>query len=403
LRVLFAWELGGGLGHLARLAPWLNHFASRGATPLLAARDLHALSRVPGCAAVLTLQAPFLPHGPLQAGFNVLSYPDILLSAGFGDAATLATLVRAWQSVFHLGKIDALVADFSPTAMLAARLARIPVMHVGDGFTIPPVGHASQSFDSGAVTVTGGAARNAVERVLACVNQMLASAGEAAVDSIGSLLAAQETVLATYPEIDHYNGCQRTVPYAGHFDGMQGHDSGWRPVPGPRILAYLKPTAPEFEVTVDVLRRLPAQTRLYASGLVRPADSTAGFGVTWHAAPMAFAGALEGADMVVSNAGHGATCAALLAGRPMCMLPTFHEQLMTARNVEALGAGESLLQVRDPRRIRRGLVRVLEDPGMAAAAQAFAARHAAGAAGAAVRLAEIAGRFLNLVNSREAT
>lgn len=403
MRVLFAWELGGGLGHLARLAPWMSHFASRGVTPLLAARDLHAVSRVPDCAAALTLQAPLLPHGPLQAGFNVRSYPDILLSAGFGDAATLATLVHAWQSVFRLGKIDALVADFSPTAMLAARLARIPVMHVGDGFTIPPAGHAGRPFDSGGLTVAGGAARGAAERVLACVNQMLASAGEAAVDSTGSLLAAQETVLATYPEIDHFKGCPRNVPYAGHFDGMRGHDSGWRPVPGPRILAYLKPTAPEFEVTVDVLRRLPAQTRLYASGLVRAADSTAGFGVTWHAEPVAFAAALEDADMVVSNAGHGATCAALLAGKPMCMLPTVHEQLMTARNVEALGAGETLLQAGDPRRIRRTLVRVLEDPGMAAAAQAFAARHAAGAAGAAVRLAEIAGRFLGLANGREST
>jgi len=403
LRVLFAWELGGGLGHLARLAPWMSHFAGLGVTPLLAARDLHAVSRVPACAAPMVLQAPFLPHGPFQAGFDVLSYPDILLSAGFGDAATLATLVRAWQSVFRLGKIDALVADFSPTAMLAARLARIPVMNVGDGFTIPPVGHANRSFDPRASNLTGGAGQNAGERVLACVNRVLAAAGGAAVDATGSLLAAQETVLATYPELDHFKGCPRNVPYAGHFDGMRGQDSGWRPVPGPRILAYLKPTAPEFEATVDVLRRLPAQTRLYASGLVRAADRTAGVGVAWHAAPMAFAGALEGADMVVSNAGHGATCAALLAGKPMCMLPTVHEQLMTARNVEALGAGETLLQVRDPRRIRRSFVRVLEDPRMAAAAQAFAARHAAGAAGAAVRLAEIAGRFLGLANGREST
>ncbi|CAN0444964.1 unnamed protein product, partial [Phaeothamnion confervicola] len=109
------------------------------------------------------------------------------------------------------------------------------------------------------------------------------------------------------------------------------------------------------------------------------------------------------AHTVVSNAGHGGTCATLLAGKPLCMLPTVHEQLLTARNVEAIGAGEMLLQVRDPRRIRRTIVNCIDDPGLLAAARDFASRHGAQSSSTAVRLAEIADRFLDLVNRREAT
>ncbi len=400
--MLFAWELGGGLGHLARIDPWIDHFARGGIEPMLAVRDLHATAQAPVFAAPLVVQAPFLPHGPFKAGFSAISYPEILLEAGFGNAATLDFLVRAWQSLFRLGQIDALVADFSPAAMLAARLSGIPVLHLGDGFTIPPVGDQHRPFAS-AIANSDLRIRDATARVLACANTVLKAAGGAPMQSVADLYATATTVLATYPELDHYRGCARHTGFFGHFE-IPGEDSaGWKPVPGPRILAYLKPTAPEFEATVDVLRRLPAQTRIYASGVVRVEDSAFGAGIAWHASPMALASAVRDADLVVSNAGHGATCAALLAGKPLCMLPTVHEQLLTARNVEAIGAGATLLQVRDPTRIRRAIVRGIEDPAMRSAAQDFALRHAAQSASAAVRLAETADRFLDLVSHGEAT
>ncbi len=400
--MLFAWELGGGLGHLARLAPWIRHFTSIGVQAMLAVRDLHAAAQVPAFAAPLVLQAPFLPYGPFKAGFNAISYQEILLEAGFGNAATLDFLVRAWQSLFRLGQVDALVADFSPAAMLAARLAGIPVLHLGDGFTIPPDDDQYRAFNSPAA-IADNRIRNASERVLACANQVLGAAGAGPLQSVAGLCATTSTVLVTYPELDHYRGCARSTGFFGHVENPGADDAGWRPVPGPRILAYLKPTAPEFEATVEVLRRLPAQTRIYASGVVRANDSASGVGLVWHAGPIAFAAAVGGADMVVSNAGHGATCATLLAGKPLCMLPTVHEQLLTARNVEAIGAGEILLQVRDPRRIRRTIVNCIEDPELLAAAQDFASRHSGQSSSTAVRLAEIADRFLELVNSGEAT
>ena len=400
--MLFAWELGGGLGHLGRLAPWIRHFTSRGIEPMLAVRDLHAAAQVPAFAVPLVSQAPFLPYGPFKAGFNATSYPEILLEAGFGNAATLDFLVRAWQTLFRLGQVDALVADFSPVALLAARLARIPILHLGDGFTVPPDDNGHRTFNSVGANADSRI-RDASERLLACANTVLQGGGAAPLQSVADLHVAADTVLATYPELDHYRGCARSTGFFGHVENPGGDDAGWRPVPGPRILAYLKPTAPEFEATVEVLRRFPAQTRIYASGVVRANDSASGVGLVWHAAPIAFAAAVAGADMVMSNAGHGATCATLLAGKSLCMLPTVHEQLLTARNVEAVGAGEMLLQVRDPRRIRRAIVRCIDDPGLRAAAQDFASRHSAQVSSTAVRLAEIADRFLELVNRREAT
>jgi UDP:flavonoid glycosyltransferase YjiC (YdhE family) len=346
----------------------------------------------------VTLQAPVLLHGPLRSGFDAQSYPELLLDAGYGNPATLASLVRAWLSLFRLGGVDAVVADFAPTAMLAARVADLPVMHVGDGFTMPPDATAAMSFKTGGA---GDQARfhAACDRVLGCVNRVLEQSGAARLAGIDELTGARIAVLATYPELDHYRGCARGIEFSGHFDNPGEPDASWRPVPGPRILAYLKPTGQQFESVVEVLRRLPVQTRIYAAGMVRPDDSRSGLGLAWSAEPIAFSAAVAGADLVLSHAGHGATCAALLAGRPLCMLPTSHEQLLTSRNVEALGAGRVLLPTHDAKHIGRAIVRGVDDPGMRSAAADFAARHAAHTAGAAVRLAETADRFLALVKA----
>ena len=400
MRIMFAWELGGGLGHLARLSPWLREFAGLGATPILAARDLAVVARVPGLEVRSLLQAPLLLHGPHQPGFEAGSYPELLLEAGYGNADTLGTLVRAWRSLFQMGRIDALVADYAPTAMLAARVAGIPALHVGDGFTIPPA-------DPGAAFATGRAGnvarfRAAHDRVVACADHVIGAAGATPLPSLDAMVRGARTVLATYPELDHYRGSVRDAEFAGHFEDFGSDTDGWRPIPGPRILAYLKPTERQFGSVIEVLRRLPVQTRIYASGMVKPQDCASGHGVTWSASPIAFSSAVAAADLVISHAGHGTTCCTLLAGKPLCMLPTVQEQMITARNVVALGAGALVPPAGDAKRIRRQLERCIEDSAMRVAAAGFAERHAGLRGTAAVRLAETADRFLALVKNRGA-
>ena len=99
MRIACAWELGAGLGHLGRIAPWVDALDARGASSVLAIRDLRAAADAKSFANGVVMQAPVLLHGPHSAGFEASSYAELLLNAGYGNPATLATLVLAWRNL----------------------------------------------------------------------------------------------------------------------------------------------------------------------------------------------------------------------------------------------------------------------------------------------------------------
>ena len=92
------------------------------------------------------------------------------------------------------------------------------------------------------------------------------------------------------------------------------------------------------------------------------------------------------------------TCTALLHGKPMFLLPEYQEQMLTARNVEALGAGAWVHPVTNAKKAGRMLSRVMEDEAMRAAAARFAQKHAGDASTRTVRLAELADQVALLAN-----
>ncbi len=396
MRIVCAWELGGGLGHLGRIAPWADALNARGVAPVLAIRDLRAAADAKSFAHGVVMQAPVLLHGPHAAGFDASSYAELLLNAGYGNPATLAMLVRAWRNLLDASGARALIAEHAPTAILAARMMGIPVLHLGDGFTIPPSGtlafgdHASQQSTRFS---------RAAELVLDSVNQVLASESEPPIASLDGLLQADIVVLATFKELDHYRPCRRDIDYAGHFGSGMREAFEWAEIPVPRVLAYLKPTEPGFEATVDLLGRLPTQTHIYASGLTRANTSASGLGLNWSPRPLPAIAAMAGCDIVICHAGHGMTCASLLAGKPLLMLPTAHEQLLTARNVAELGAGAWVQPTHDARPIKRALVRCIEDTRIHDAAAGFRDRYANAVPTMTARLAECADRLVGLAKS----
>lgn len=391
MKALFAAELGAGLGHVARLAPWRAALAARGIETLTALPDLRAASDAPLFAGAAFIQGPRLAHGPSLAGFEPVTYADLLVAAGYANPAVLGTLVDAWRTLFDIARADAIVADHAPTALLAARIAGLPILHVGDGFTIPAAGKAVAPFGAGS---HGDERRFAATagHALDTINRVLAARGGPAVEGIETWLQEGQVVLSTYPELDHHGGAHAARSCDGHFGLPSTDAAGWRSVEGPRVFAYLKPGHPHFEAVIGMLGRMAGQVRIHAQGLVR-ADAPGPALWDWSVVPLP-AAAMAGCDLVVCHAGHGSVCEALLAGRPLLLLPQVHEQVMTARNVATLGAGAWVHPAQDARALRRGLRDAL-DGGGARAAAGFAARYAG--QDRAARLAECADRFLALV------
>jgi UDP:flavonoid glycosyltransferase YjiC (YdhE family) len=100
-------------------------------------------------------------------------------------------------------------------------------------------------------------------------------------------------------------------------------------------------------------------------------------------------------DAVLCQSGSGTVATALHAGRPVLMLPMHMEQLLSARRVQALGAGLYLTEDRIDQ-LGAALQRLTGQPGFTEAARSFARRHGRAEGN---RVAEaIAARCVELMN-----
>ena len=121
VKVLFAWELGGGLGHLVPLAPIVAGLRERGHEVFLAARDLRRVDHVFGEFGVNYLQIPF-SHGKRSTEIRPpRNFAQILNNCGFGDVAELRGLTAACRSMLDLIRPDLIVCDHAPGAFELSR------------------------------------------------------------------------------------------------------------------------------------------------------------------------------------------------------------------------------------------------------------------------------------------
>jgi UDP:flavonoid glycosyltransferase YjiC (YdhE family) len=86
--------------------------------------------------------------------------------------------------------------------------------------------------------------------------------------------------------------------------------------------------------------------------------------------------ALRACALVVCHAGESTASQALLAGRPLLLMPQSTESFLTARRVREMGAGININELARPRDWPAIVRSLLEDERYRDAAQAFAGRHA---------------------------
>jgi UDP:flavonoid glycosyltransferase YjiC (YdhE family) len=379
-RILLAWELGANLGHIDRQLVIARALREHGHEPVFVLRDLsRAYPRV-AAAGFRIGQAPvWLPRlnqPPRQGNFT-----NVLTAAGWLDPAGLAGLVAGWQSWLDLVQPDALLVDHAPTALLAARGLGVPVWACGSGFEIPPAvqGCFAPFFPDRPADAQACPGWDAA--LLPTVNAALAMMGRGPLQRLTEIFDGVGKAMLTLPELSHYGdqGAQdANVHWVGpiYADG-QGVHASWPAGDGARVFVYVEPGHPDFEALIGALRAQGVRALVHAKGLAPQAAQRLGGGsVRFEAAPVRMDEAMAGADAVICHGGQGTLAAALLAGKPVLVVPTQLEQAMAARRLVAGGLGVAVeLGTRSP--TYGPLVRrVLTDTALAAAARATAARHA---------------------------
>ena len=372
-RVLLAWELGGGFGHLAPLRALARELRGRGHDCVFAVRELEAAEDFlePGLGAVV--QAP-LRLSPIRNPLRVqVSYASLLHNTGFDDAIALAARLRAWHEIVQRYACDLLLTDHAPSAIAAAHGIGLPALQQGSGFTVPPSTHPYPLFQPDPRANPALLAHNEAE-----VSGVLAAAyarlGIDAPNSLQQVLDHAQPALLTYAELDHY-GARLHGSYLGLPDQAKGATPSWPPGDGPRLFAYLRPSR-QLPALLTALQRLPARVLLRIGGATAASlreFERPGFCIVDEAVNLQLAA--RDCDGFINYAAHGTAAEMLLAGKPGLLLPETIEQSLMAMRVQQLGAA-IIVPVRGDFNLSAALRQLIDDTAMQRAAQAFAQRHA---------------------------
>ena len=368
---LYAWELGGKLGHIGGFEPVAEQLRREGHDVTFVVRETRACPLLLG-ERFSWMQAPRFDGSP--AARPPLSYADILAGVGYADPLDLMGLTVAWRTQFQLARPGLVFADHAPTAILAARSLGIPVMLFGSGFAVPPPCSPLPAMRSWEPADEQGLALRE-SAVLATVNAVLAQLQAAPLARLCDLFTVAENALLTLPELDHY--AQRgPARYWGTLTRLHGPAAGpcaWPPGTGPRIFAYIRQSSTVAAATIGAIGATGSPAIVYCPDWTGGIDPPANVAVVGRPADLAQMTAE--ADIAIAHGGATAS-AFLMAGKPVLALATHVEQFMFGLRIAQLGAGLVVRADGDIAEIGRALLRLRSDAALAQRARGFAARYA---------------------------
>jgi len=378
-KIEFAWELGAGTGHVTTLLPIAAAMKARGHDARFFLRDLSAGADLDGAAEIPREGAPIWSGPPTcEAPLNL---GEILLNFGYHDPPQHKALIDAWRE--RMKGSHAVVANVAPAAHLAALTLGIPSFEISQGFHVPP-----PTMPSPPLRHWEPAPRARLEaadrRVLHAINTVLSGHGARPLASIGELFAGR-SMLLTYPELDIY-------PERGPYDYYGITDSGegkaapdWPAGSGPRLFAYLYSYFKELDPLLAAIAGLRSPTLVFCRGIdPRLREKYDGGAIRFSAEAMSVSQLLPQADIVVCHGSHQMTAQALLAGKPVLLLPTQLEQFLIMRRLVRFGAGLGIAP-EVPNADYASALRALAEKGeYAAKALEFAKRYARHERGAAL-------------------
>jgi len=396
--ILYAWELGGGLGHVLPFRPVGQQLIERGHRVVAAVRELKNVGQAFGGTGIAWLPAP---HKSGSGGSRIepmRSFAHILHNTGCGSPGELHKLSAAWRTIIELVRPDLVICDHCPTALLALRGTQIRHVTLGTGFFCPPHQSPWPPFGQSSPELERRLADDE-RRVLEVANSVLNANRQPPLEQIADLYAqADDQILTTVAELDHYP--QRAhVNYAGFWPAGRGQPFSWPVATGPRVYAYLKEfaAAPQF---VQYLGQRGWPTVLFAPDLFAKLTSTLPPNVAIFRYPLSLPQVAREADIILQNANHATLLELLLAGRAVISIPLTVEQAMLAGRVAAFGISLTA----EPFRLASivaAVDRLMTDPSFSTRARTFAAHYATHVG--TENLLAVVNRLENLLGSAPST
>ena len=337
MRLLLATEANEGMGHIAPWAEFVAQALQQGIEVHMAAPNPAQLDQLLGKYVGMNVwQAPtvrlVLPAGPILPK----SWPELLVSLGYGDSERLTGAVKAWINLLKSLAPDVVLADYAPALMLAAKIVGIPSIEIGSGFCVPPLLNGPHVLPG---------VRSANQHDLALAPDALKRSFNAAFKACGSdqylscfsdmVYWPVQRVVTSPPELDHY-GVRRDVLYCGFLGGHDTHSLGAQSQSllneSPNVIGYLKFATPGLEALIKQMQEASINAHLVIPDCN---DAMAGQrgSVCVSRTLVDLPIAMQQADVYLSNGGLHGVGQALHAGCWPVVVPMQAEQVAMARQL----------------------------------------------------------------------
>ena len=366
ISVAFCWEIGGGLGHVTPIQPIATKLLEAGERVSIIARHPRAVAKVFGSrldqaserssGQLRIFTAPHQFDRPLPPRVRLRSIAEVYLHAAFDDVNEAAGRIAVWTSLFDAHRITVVVADHAPTALLAARVAGLPVIELGTPFSVPPILDPPPPFPG--IPIKPERDRESSQRLLdvmnnAAENESVAQASERSSEvhawqplrSVSDLFAkSTERFLWTDPALDPigHRTRERFIGLPERTQTAFGSIPTWpQPVSGAsssrRVLVYLK--SPQ---AIGRLERELGGTANSVLVLQSPGNGGGPQPPPNILSPpelLPFEQVAAAADVAIIEGGASTTIQCLRAATPVVFLPSNFEQAITAEHVASKGCG----------------------------------------------------------------
>lgn len=378
-RILLAWELGTGFGHLGPFLGLVPRLLERGHTLHIAAREISSAAQALGDLPVTLHQAPLClnTYGGLQE--PPLNYAEILMRYGYLEPAMLRAMLMAWRSLLKTTGSEVLLADHAPTSLLAARGLRVARGVIGSPFNVPPPVDPTPNMRPW-LTVPAARLVDSDRRVLEVINPVLPP-GET-LGALHELFSGAACFFSGIPELDPYGARD-----AGDYLGLQSLSAGdaapaWPPDAGTRVFAYLHADYPHIDRALQALAGCGSPVLVHVlGGGVDLQQRHRNASLQFAPKLLDFRRVVAECDLCVCHGNVGTTLGMLQGGRPLLVLPKHLEHFLLGESVARIGAGRVVHPDEKTPDIAGVLAMMLGDREFARKASALAKHHAPAAVG----------------------
>ena len=336
--ILFAWELGGGYGHLVPIATLAQSLVERGHSVKAIVRDVHRATSVFADIDLQFVQAPVKLHYGEPPFPIATTFAQVLRNTAIDKVGPCRARTKSWLRLIASFDPDLIICDHSPTALLASRCLGLSSASLGIGFSCPAQESPLRNLRSW-VAFDEQRAVEDEEQTLRVANEVLTSLGASSLDRLCDLYPMPaNTLLCTFSEFDPYVPRQEAC-YLGPWNRDGRLTVEWPQLKHANIFVYLNWSSGAAKLLAALAKKRCNVLAFIPGTPEEQLKKCCSDGVQVFREPIALSRLLSECDLVICHGNLVTSSQALLSATPALLLPNILEHRLNAECIERLGAG----------------------------------------------------------------